>query len=130
MLLSDLRIEALDLALMHQQLARPIRVVCADAVRELVRRDVHTVEPHLTAEDAGIRIGHLNVALAHRLHFASEQHDAALEGVFDRVVVARLAIAGNHPVHVLRAGLVPGVLRSHDPQEASGALAASRRGLA
>ena len=60
---------------------------------ELIRRDVHPVEPHLAVEDARISIGNLHLAGAQALHFASVQHNSRLDHIQDDVVVACLAIA-------------------------------------
>jgi hypothetical protein len=88
----DLMGKFVDLAAMHEQFARTIGVVGADAVSELVRRDVHTIEPHLTVENAGERLCDLGVPFAERLDLAAAEHDARLEGVDDVVVAVRAAV--------------------------------------
>jgi hypothetical protein len=80
---------------MQEQLAGTVRIVGTDSVGELVRRDVHTVEPHLAVDHAGVRIRDLQVPEPEHLHLAAVQHDARLDRVENGVVVPGLAIRGN-----------------------------------
>ena len=68
------------------------------AIPLLVGRDVQVIEEDLAVLDRRVGIGELGFALAQRLHLGSRQHDPAVVGLVDEVVVERLAIGGDHRV--------------------------------
>ena len=78
---------------MHEQLAlAPRLVVLAVAVR--VGRDVCANQPHFAVADQGKAILQVGVAGADRLDLRAREHDASLDRVFDDIVMAGLAVAG------------------------------------
>src|SRR5262249_9120108 len=91
-LLAYLRVEAADLLALGQELAVAPRLV-VELIRPRVLRDVGVEQPQLAAAHLGERVHQRSGALPQRLHLAAEEHDAGLEGVLDRVVVPRLAVA-------------------------------------
>ena len=111
--------QLLDLAAMHQQLARAVGIVRADAVRHLIRGNVHTVQPQLPVDDAGEGIGDLRVPLAQRLHLAATEHDARLERVDDVVVAMGAPVTGNELVAELVGAVAVGC---HSGLQGSGTL--------
>ena len=67
----------------------------ANAVAKPLDGDMYAFEPHLASNDMCIGLGNLNLALAQTFNFASVQHNASLNDIYDCVVVSRLAIAGD-----------------------------------
>ena len=94
-LLGDAGLQAVDLVAVQQQLAAAVGVVGADPVGELVRGDVHALQPQLAVGPAGEGVGQLHLAEAQALDLAALQHEAGLDGVEHGVVVARPAVAGD-----------------------------------
>ena len=86
--------ECLDLRRVKQQFARAVRVVRANSMCELIRRNMHTFEPEFAVVNARVRIGELNLTGAQAFHFAAGQHDARFEHLEDAEVVTGLAVAG------------------------------------
>ena len=72
---------------MEQQLALAVGIDVT--AREHVGRYVHRVEPHLAVLDARVGLADGGVPVAERLDLGTLEHDAALPGVEDAVVVAR-----------------------------------------
>ena len=93
-----------------KQLASPIGVVTAEAGRVDPRRYVHLIQPQFGVVEARVALGDLGLALAQRLDLGAAQHDAALEGLDDLVVVAGASIRGDHPVTGARVDPLLGAL--------------------
>ena len=94
-LLGDAGLQAVDLVAVEEQLAPPVGIVGTDVGGELVRRDVHPLEPQLAGIAAGEAVGELDVAEAQALDLAPGEHDAGLDDVEHLVVVPGAAIAGD-----------------------------------
>src|SRR5919201_665954 len=95
-LLGCLADESLDLAPVHQQLARPLRIVVLPGGR-LVGRDVHPKEPHLAVADLRVRILELHGTGAQRLDLRPLELDPALPLLEQVVAERRLAVGGDVP---------------------------------
>ena len=93
-------------AAVQQQLAASVGIVGADAVGELVRGDVHALQPQLAPGPAGVGVGELDLAEPQALDLAALQHDPGLDGVEDGVVVARPAVGGDRRGAVTGRGRV------------------------
>src|SRR4051794_16873039 len=84
-------LDLVDLLAVEQQLAlAPGRVVGPGALGVL--RDVHVVQPRLTAVDVHEPVDQRGPPLAQRLHLGALEDEARLVGVLDGVVVPRLAV--------------------------------------
>src|SRR4051794_19482272 len=105
--LRPLRRELQYLLLVQQQLAAPPRRVVRPGAL-VVLRDVPGVEPRLPAVDERVPVDERRATSAERLHLGAGEHEARLEGVLDRVVVPRLAVARHHLAALLpRHGALP-----------------------
>jgi hypothetical protein len=93
-LLLGLADQPLDLALVHEELARPLRLVVLP-LRGRVGRDVHVVQPHLTVLDRGVAVLEHRLAAAQGLDLGAGEHEAALPLVEQVVAVGRLAVGGD-----------------------------------
>ena len=69
----------------------------AGACRPARTVDVHALEPHLAVAHARVGLGERGPPLQ-RLHLVAGEHDAALEGLEDAVVVASLPVRGDDPL--------------------------------
>jgi hypothetical protein len=67
----------------------------ANAMGELIRRNMHSLKPHFTIVESGVRIDNLHMTLTQTLDLAALQHDASFDNIQNGVVVTRLAIAGD-----------------------------------
>src|SRR5690606_24459957 len=85
-----------DLPAVQQQLA-PSGGLVVPAVAVLVGRDVHVVEPDLTALHPGVGVGQVDAARPGRLGLGARQGDARLHRFLDVVFVVGLTIAGQQP---------------------------------
>src|SRR3954468_16925223 len=93
-LLLGLADQPLDLALVHEQLARALGLMVL-ARRRPVGRDVDVVQPHLAVLDRGVAVLELRLAAAEGLDLGAREHEAGLPLVHQVVAVARLAIGGD-----------------------------------
>jgi ABC-type lipoprotein release transport system permease subunit len=111
--------ERLELAPVQQQLADAYGVEVS--ARELVRRDVHPVQPCLAVlVDRGVRVLQVAAAVAQRLDLCAFEDDPGLVGVGQDVVVARatvpdhlLVAAARHPIDGSGARLRTGELAGY-----------------
>ena len=87
--------QPVDLALVQQQFARPLRRMI-EAARLQIFRNVGIDQPDLAAARVGIGFCDRRLAGAQRFHLAAGEHDAGLECLADLVVEARLAVVGDH----------------------------------
>ncbi len=101
--------EPLDLALVHQDLARPAGLV-VELVRPLVLGDVAAQQPHFVAADARIGLLQRNLAAAQAFDLAPDENNSALQRLEDLVLEARAAVLGDEPVVIALAvgGLLGG----------------------
>src|SRR5688572_27366079 len=93
--LGSLAGELLDLAAMQKQLPGPLGLV-VELVPPRVLGDVAVDEPDLAPLDLGIGVFETGARFAEALHLGAGQHQAALDGVEDEVLVMRAAIAADH----------------------------------
>lgn len=63
-----------------------------------VFRNVAPDQPHLAIAHASVRLIQRNLAGAHALYLAANQHNAAFERFEYGIVVLRFAVLGNHPL--------------------------------
>src|SRR5947209_7173995 len=84
-----------DLALVQQQLARPLALVI-EAVAGGVFGDVGIDQPGLAAILRDVGFGDRAAAAAQGFHLGAGQRDAGLHGLLDEVVVPRLAVLGHY----------------------------------
>src|SRR5262245_54870445 len=77
---------------MQQQLTRASWLVVEVGSRLLIGRDMHIVEPDLAADNPRVATTQIEPATAHRLDLAASQRKPGLEALFNKVVVACLAI--------------------------------------
>src|SRR5690606_30671096 len=83
----------LDLALVEQQLARPLRLVVeAVAVAEL--GDVGVDQPSLAAAHFGVALGDRALARSQTLHLGARERDARLERLLDEILEPRAPVLG------------------------------------
>src|SRR5215207_11564095 len=99
-LLARLTDQALDLALVHQQLARALRLMVL-ARRRRVRRDVDVVQPDLAALHLGVAVLELRLAAAQRLDLGAGEHEAGLP-LLEQVVAVRSLLVGRDVGHALQ----------------------------
>jgi hypothetical protein len=71
-------LEASDLPLVRQQLARALRIGHVER-RLFVRADVQVVEPQFAVVHPREGVGEIRVARAERLHFRSDENEARFE---------------------------------------------------
>jgi hypothetical protein len=90
-LLPHLCVEALDLAPVHQELPRPVRLVVGP-VAGSVLGDVQADEPRLAVAHLGVRLLERRLALTERLHLGPGQHEAGLDPIEEVEVVPRAAV--------------------------------------
>ena len=86
--------ELVDLPLVQQQPARPLRGVVEAAALQ-VFRDVGVDQPELAAAGVGVGLRDRRLAAAQRLDLGAGQRDAGLEGLADLVVETRPAVVGD-----------------------------------
>ena len=98
--LLDLADEAIDLALVGQQLARAFGVVVL-AAGGAVGRDVDVVQPQLAVAHLGVAVLDLRRAAAQRLDLGAGEHEAALPLLQQVVAVGRLLV-GSYVGHGLQ----------------------------
>ena len=79
---------------MKQQLARPFGLVVV-AVAGVPGRYVRADQPGLAFLDARVGLSQARLAGSDRLDLGSGQHDAGLERILDRVVVAGFSVLGD-----------------------------------
>src|SRR5690606_2672549 len=97
----------LDLALMEQQLARPLGLVIeAVAVAEL--GNVGIDQPGLAIMHVRIALGDRALAAPQALHFGARQRDPGFEHVFDEILEPRAPVLGDGLLLVERGGLGSG----------------------
>ena len=82
----------------REELAAPVGVVTTEPDGVEPRRHVHLIEPQFVVVETGVALGDLCLAFSERLHLRTHQHDAALEGFDDLVVVAGATIRGDRTV--------------------------------
>ena len=56
---------------------------------------MHSLKPHFTIVESGVRIDNLHMTLTQTLDLAALQHDASFDNIQNGVVVTRLAVAGD-----------------------------------
>src|SRR5699024_9298478 len=120
---ANLTHQRVDLAAVQQELTHAPRGVIPE-VAARVLRDVKPPQPDLASIDGGISVHEAGLALPQGLDLRADEHHAALVGVEDVVVVARLAVGGNdgRAPATWCGGLLPlrspgihrGALLSHD----------------
>ena len=98
---------------MHEQFALTVGVVAAETDGVCPWRDVRLEEPQFAVIHSRVRLGDLGVALTQGLHLRTGQHQAALEGLDDLVVVAGATIRGDHSVTIRYLGLRLGAAFLH-----------------
>ena len=129
--------DLVDLVLVQQQLAGPLRLVGAKAVGVAVGGDMDSEQKDFAPFDSGVRVLELDLRVSQRLDLAAHQGDASLVRVDDLVVVAHLAVVGDdlapaacRPRRRLPlAGVRFGELRCGHDQSILAALRAHRRRL-
>ena len=67
----------------------------ANAMGELIRRNMHSLKPHFAVVEPRVCVDDLHVAFPQTLDLAALQHDASFDNIQNGVVVTRLAIAGD-----------------------------------
>src|SRR5699024_2976102 len=120
---ANLTHQRVDLAAVQQERTHAPRGVIPE-VAARVLRDVKPPQPDLASIDGGISVHEAGLALPQGLDLRADEHHAALVGVEDVVVVARLAVGGNdgRAPATWCGGLLPlrspgihrGALLSHD----------------
>ncbi len=93
-LAGDGAVELADLARVHQQFARPFRLV-VEAVAVAEFGDVGVDQPHLPVLQLGIGLGDRPLALAQRLDLGPGERDPRLDDVVDEIFIARAAVLGD-----------------------------------
>src|SRR5674476_654042 len=89
-----------DLLLVQEQLAPATRRVVVPGPLGVLG-DVHALEPDLPVTHGRETVKQRRPARAQRLDLGAAQHHAGLEGLFDQIVVVRLAIARHHLLALL-----------------------------
>src|SRR5215207_898242 len=97
-LLARLPDQPLDLALVHQQLARALGLVVLARGRR-VRRDVDVVQPDLAVLNLRVAVLELRLSAAQRLDLGAGQHESGLPALEQVIAVGRLLVGRDvgHP---------------------------------
>ena len=85
------------LAAVHEQLARPFRLV-VEMVGLAVLRDVRPDEPNLAFDDAAISLRERNRSDSQTFDLATDQHNSTFECVKNGIIVPRFAVFTDHPL--------------------------------
>ena len=86
--------ELADLFLMQQKLSRAERVVVRQIALGIVA-DVPVQQEHLLVLHNGVAVGQVCKPQAQGFHFRAQKRDPRFNGLFDEVVVVRLAVRSN-----------------------------------
>ena len=102
-------VELFDFVVVHEQFAHAQRIVVV-VVGERVGADVQLVDVKLPVFDSAVGVLEVGAALAKRFDFSAFEHHTGFEAVFDKVLVARLAVFSDDFNVILCHGLALPIL--------------------
>jgi len=100
-LLLQIRPNLSNLGFVHEELARPIRVVVGVTSMD-VGLDSRAQEPKLSILNPGIGFGNRDLAIPDRLDFGTLQDHTCFNGLIDKIFVVRTPVRRDHAVRPSR----------------------------